>query len=287
LAAVLGGAVALERAKASAELASARFSSGAWLIGILRDYDTAHESPAWLQFEGSVALAVGGKIGAECAALGRLQQWIVLTGPLADGTALEACAEAELAARCRDGYHEFVFASGARVRGRLLRSAQLQGVVRHFELEAVELQLPGCAPLRLERYLLLAAGTFVAAEAGAVDPAYHPEASSSLVRVPKPRNLPPAERRLLRLFERAAAAHAAGAQAMYEDFPEVHAALAGEFAREWLLRWNLLESLLKLGQSSQLIERLRAELEQLEIEHEHLQPIATGLRYLSERRSAA
>ena len=53
----------------------------------------------------------------------------------------------------------------------------------------------------------------------------------------------------------------------------------GAFPAEWLLRWNLLESLIKLGaihRASCLVQ----ELEALEVKHQHQQPIATGLRSL-------
>ncbi len=58
------------------------------------------------------------------------------------------------------------------------------------------------------------------------------------------------------------------------------------FPEDWLLRWNLLESLLKLGDSEHA-EGLKRDLEQLEERHAHLQPIATGLRSLTLSHSSA
>ncbi len=284
LAATCGGTLALERARASAELASARFSSGAWVLGVLSAYDESRgEQPAWLEFTGSVALAWHGQLQALPDA-GRVEEQVVLLGPLAGGTPLERCGEAELARRRRGSRYEFEFESGARVSGCLpRRSPRDSEDARRFELSDVRLDLPGLPPRYLARYALLPAGRLVSIEAGAVDARYHPESARAPRRVPKPRSWSVIERQLLELFERAAAAHADGSDAMTRVFPEVQAALDHGFPREWLLRWNLLESLEKVGVAAELQQRLRQRLEQLEVEHEYLQPIASGLRYLATR----
>ena len=67
-------------------------------------------------------------------------------------------------------------------------------------------------------------------------------------------------------------------------FERLHRELAAHFEHDWLLRWNLLESLQKLGQRGALADRLRSELEQLELYFERRQPIASGLAYLSRAR---
>jgi hypothetical protein len=72
-------------------------------------------------------------------------------------------------------------------------------------------------------------------------------------------------------------------------FPRVHATLTREFPNEWLLRWNLLESLLRSAATSGqagpitrgLADELRAELERLEVALDRRQPIASGLRSLA------
>ena len=70
---------------------------------------------------------------------------------------------------------------------------------------------------------------------------------------------------------------------MVATFRELHGVLQERYPRDWLLRWNLLESLLKLDIGKPLAHQLRNELEELEVRLQHLQPIATGLRYLAER----
>jgi hypothetical protein len=64
-------------------------------------------------------------------------------------------------------------------------------------------------------------------------------------------------------------------------FERIHGALVERFEHDWLLRWNLLESLQKLGLKVPLVEQLRSELEQLEVHYHYRQPIASGLSYLS------
>ena len=49
---------------------------------------------------------------------------------------------------------------------------------------------------------------------------------------------------------------------------------------EWLLRWNLLECLRKVGEGESLQQRLRDELLEIEKTDPETLPITTGLRYL-------
>jgi len=282
LAVNLGGAVAIERAIASRELASARFSSGAWVIGILREASSP-AAPAWLRFEGPAAIAWDGVIQAEQRAIRSSEQWIV-TGLVAAGARLEAANDAELA-RARDersGRHGFTSASGARVEGRLVRHARARdGRLLHLLLEDARLELPGRAPVTLAEYVLVPTGEFLTAEAGAIDPSFFPETDFPGTRVPKPRELPQSELGLLELYEAAWRAHHEGKSAVADVYPLVHQRLGREFPKEWLLRWNLVETLQKLGADPELAATMRRELEALEVIHRYEQPIATGLRYLA------
>jgi hypothetical protein len=214
----------------------------------------------------------------------RLERQIVVTGALVGGGELAQLDDAGLARLCHasSGRHVFRFASGALVSGRFERSVRASDErLRKIELSAARLELPGRAPLELPRYVLLAAGDVIGAQAGAVDGAYHPDTEFSLTRVPKPRVLPERERALLGLYEQAAGAHAEGAAALTQAFPRIAAGLERDSPDEWLLRWNLLESLLKVGPAGALGNQLRAELERLERKFERREPIASGLRYLS------
>ena len=277
----IGGTLAFDRAIRSRELASVRFSSGAWVMGVL-----AEKSPgllSWLRFAGPVAFAWDGVIPPDERGSERPAEQYVLTGPLDDGRTLDRVDGAVLDRYRVPGTdrHRFTFFSGAVCEGHLERSVRDRHErLSHIELCDVRLELADRA-VELPRYRLFAAGEPLTAHAGAVDPSYHGETAFPGVRVPKPRALPDVERELLSLYERAARAHAEGAPAMAREFPRVHDALVRSFPDEWLLRWNLLESLLKAKDTGAFATTLRAELERLEVAFDYRQPIASGLRYLA------
>jgi phenylalanine-4-hydroxylase len=279
----VGGEVALTRALRSGELATYRFSSGACLIGVLRDVGPNLADAGWMTFDGRVALAWNGLTDLEREHSGRC---IVLTGKLADGSDLGRASDGALA-QLRDrttGRHRFVFSSGARLEGRLEQCIrQPDGRLIRLELSGVRSQLPGAPAHEVPHYALIPLGDFVTAHAGAVDPKYHAETTFSSVRVPRERRLPPREQALLSLYESARAAHLAGLREMEAEFSRIEAVLARDDPDEWLLRWNMLESLLKARSKAPQVSGLRAELERLEVRFDRKQPIASGLRYLWER----
>jgi hypothetical protein len=86
---------------------------------------------------------------------------------------------------------------------------------------------------------------------------------------------------LLELYEAAWQAHHEGRAAVTSVYPLVHDRLGEAFPREWLLRWNLVETLQKLDAAPDLAATLRGELQALEVIWNYEQPIATGLRYLA------
>jgi phenylalanine-4-hydroxylase len=278
-----GGALAIARAIASRELASARFSSGAWVMGVLAEAGPGGDAPAWLRFTGPVGFAYDGVIDEAQRELCPEEQLIV-TGPLRGGARLERIGDAELA-RGRDelgGRHAFEYASGARVEGRLVRHARRSdGHLLHVLLTDARVEAPGRPPQAFSELVLVPAGDFVTAQAGAVDPSFFPVTDFPGTRVPKPRELPERDLELLELYQSALAAHQEGPDAMSKAFPLIHMRLGRDFPREWLLRWNLLESLKKRNLDPPRAASLKAELEALEIALNYEQPIATGLRYLA------
>jgi len=285
LAVEVGGEVALTRALRSSEVGSVQFTSGAWVIGVLGDVGPRACEPAWLDFEGPVAFAWEGRIAPEQKHLTRIGRQWVPTGGLESGSSL-ALASDDTLLRALDkttGRHVFRFTSGACVEGRLQRPVRnADGRLMHLELTDARLTFPGLPLRELAHYALLAAGDVVTAQAGAVDASYYADTAFSTQRIPKPRILPPRERTLLTLYERAQGAHRAGSADIARAFPAIHAALQRDFPQEWLLRWNLLESLLKVGDRTALSQALRTELENLEVSLHYREPIASGLRYLSQ-----
>jgi phenylalanine-4-hydroxylase len=287
LAVRMGGEVALARALRSGELASIQFSTGMWVMGVLRHVGPRLSEPAYLDLDGPVGFAWDGKSSGERESPSGVSEQCVLIGRLEGGGALELATDNTLS-RLRDaasGRHRFGFERGAAVEGRVQRCTRhADGRLMYVELDETHLTLPGTPPRTLAHYVLLAAGDVVTASAGAVDAKYNTETQVSRLRVPRPRSLPPDERIVLDLYERAERAYrGAGTQPMAEAFARIHAELQRDFPREWLLRWNLLESLLKGGEGGALRQTLRSELERLEVAFDYSQPIASGLRYLDAR----
>jgi phenylalanine-4-hydroxylase len=284
LAVNLAGTVALERALASRELASVRFSSGAWVIGILAEAGPGVSQPAWLTFSGPAAFAWDGVIRSEGDRLDGVEELVVLTGRLADGGAVDRVSgdAIDAARNATTGRHQFRFATGARVEGRMGSVVRHDdGRLMHLEMFDVQMHLPGRPPRALARYVLFGAGEPVTAHAGAVDPRFHRDTDFSPTRLPRPRTLVGNELELLKLYQQAERAHHMGSEMMRTEFPRVHAALVRDQPHEWLLRWNLLESLLRIRRDDPLTRNLHAELERLEVELDYNQPIASGLSYLS------
>lgn len=278
LAVNVGGKVALERAQKSGELASLRFSSGAWAMGVVREVGPA---ASWLGLGGPVGFAWDGRIHDAQRGLRPAEQWLV-TGRLVNGAPLEALTDRGLASLVDGaGRTAFAFASGAAVWGRLRRTVRGEGHrLLHVELADARLELPGVAPIELPEFALVPVGDFMTAHAGAVDASFHAETEFSGIRVPKRRSRAESERALLGLFERVAATPRT--DAALDELTRVHAVLDASYPREWLLRWNLLERLRSLPAAGGLASRIAAELEELEAVYERKEPIAMGLKYLSE-----
>lgn len=284
LSANVGGASALAAAAQSGEVASVEFSSGLWVIGVLREFGPDRAAPAWLSFDGPVAMAHEGKMTSEQLALPRPARQLVLCGALEGLGPLSALSDAALLARrdAASGRLRLQFQSGAHVEGRWLRALRApDGRLLQLELADAELAVPGRTPEKLSQYSLCAAGDVVRARPHAVDGAYYGETAFSSLRVPKPRQFPARERQLEQLYQRAMRAHELGGDDGAQEFARVVGELDADYPEEWLLRWNVLESLLKQRQNGALSRRLFAELEALEIRLGRRQPIASGLRYLA------
>jgi phenylalanine-4-hydroxylase len=282
LAVSLGGAEAIARAIRSREVASVQFTSGAWAMGIV-----GAATREWLDIEGRVGFAwdeyppettEADALKVDAAAEPRPVR--VVLGPLEGGVDFERALRST-----RRGARQTVrFASGASVEGdveRIVRRSD--GRVACVFWRGARVECPGVSARDYARYPMLVAGDLATACAGAVDPAYHPDTKPSSARVPAPALDDAASARLLEMYERAERAHYAGRDSVLEVFPAIVATIGRDYPDDWLLRWNLLETLLKAGADSHLARVLRSELERLEVAFEHAEPIASGLRELEGR----
>ena len=185
-----------------------------------------------------------------------------------------------------------------RIDVRLAHGVRIRGELRNYHLGA-----NGAALLIMEQGELYAASTLDAllepghvvalaqaalgAHAGAASD-FYPETELPRALVPKAHTVPPRERELVGLYETSLAAlRSSLGSDVVPVFERVHRALVEHFPHDWLLRWNLLESLQKLSLQGSVAEELRRELEQLEVYYQYRQPIASGLSYLSRVARAA
>ena len=273
-----GGDVALTAAAQSKELATFHFGHERLVTAELRGLSGA-AAGGLLTFQGRIAVGAEGRLAHTFTAGER--GYPMPFGPLSGG--------AELGSLGAPGERVSVrFASGAELSGTLAEQAlDARGQLTSARLTDYRLSSASAGiDDQGAEYVWFVLPALVTAHAGASDPTFFPESEPSLVRVPKPEPLAQRERALLDLYERAIVAFRQQlGSAAVPAFSEVHAELSRNFPDEWLLRWNLLECLCKLGEgkaeAQPLGQTLRAELLALELKFSHREPIASGLRYLS------
>lgn len=273
----LGARVGLTTAQKSRELATLVLDTGLEVAGVVGDFALTDETSGWVQLSGAPALF---RRGAPVAEVSCPNEYVIAMGQLDDGTNLSSLTVDALRRYVRDGTLQLRFADRMTVRGRWHARHTDEGRVNWLFLEQFELTLPDGRVFRSRGPYPLALGTLLSVRAGA-PAAYFGTSEPSPLRVPRPRWVPPRESHLLALYERAIEAwrHRAGAELVH-GFEDITRALDSEYPDDWLLRWNLLESLAKVGELGPLSDRLSRDLELLEIKYLHKEPIATGLSHI-------
>jgi len=185
--------------------------------------------------------------------------------------------------RAWPGEVELTLAHGVRLRGKLRRmQLGLTEGSAVLVMDSGDLYAASKLDVRLEPgAVVVLAPAALGAHAGAPSD-FYPETELPRTRVPKPHSIRPRENDMLELYEAALGVlRSSLGSDVVPVFERIHNALNERFEHDWLLRWNLLESLQKLGLQVPLGEQLRRELEQLEVHYQYRQPIASGLSYLS------
>ncbi len=265
LASARGGEAALAEALAAQEIASIQLQGGVELHGRLTQLLGGSS--------GSRVLIVSG--GARAALSGVRAAGDSVYAVLGDAGA--ALADLE------PGPVDLQLGDGVRVRGmleQLHRGEHPAAALLVFE--SGQLLAGAGLEARLGAgALVVVAPTALGAHAGAPSD-FFPSTELPRTLVPKSRSLPPREGAMLSLYEAAhAALRSSVGSAVLPAFERLHGELERDFKNDWLLRWNLLESLQKLGLGGELADALRSELTKLEVYYEYKQPIASGLRYLA------
>jgi phenylalanine-4-hydroxylase len=260
-----GGEVALREALLAKEVATITLEGGVQVFGVL-SRQLSHEGRSTLLALSGGARAVLDGVSAAHESLH------VLLGDVEPAIA-----------RVGEGAATLVLANGLRIVGRVRRLRRGPGG-RSAVLIMDSGELTAGAELRVglePGHVLVLAAAARGAHAGAPSD-YFPTRELPSTRVPKAHTLRPREQELLGLYETAIGALGSDLGAdVVPVFERVHAALSQRFEHDWLLRWNLLESLEKLGLAGSLADDLRRELEALEGYYQGRQPIASGLSYVA------
>jgi phenylalanine-4-hydroxylase len=260
-----GGELALSEAARAQEIASIQLTSGVQLYGVLSRRVTAADQ--------STLLCVSGGARAELGST-RVDSPVV-HAVLGDSRGAIA--------RLAPGPVEVTLAHGVRLRGELLQVHKAPGQGGALlVMSSGELYAASALDERLDAgHVVVLAEAALGAHAGAPSD-FFPVTELPEALVPKAHTVPPRERELLGLYETALGALRSSLGGdVVPVFERLHRELCAHFEHDWLLRWNLLESLQKLSLEGSVAAQLRRELEQLEVHYQYRQPIASGLSYLS------
>ncbi len=270
----IGGERALTAALESDDVSTLELDSGACVTGVVTEIERHAGKPSLIRLRGPCALADGGRV---LDAMPRLDGYVIPLGTLDDGTPLSALSDGALARRTVGDVVELRLSSGLTVRGHL-RARVTNGLIH---LDEVTMLRHGEVLFRSILPYPLALGAHVITARARVPEGYYPSTGISSVAVPRPRPLNAQAGELAELYDRALETfREADGSRMAVRIERMVDRLDAAFPDDWLLRWNLLESLVKLGAGAHVTGRLAAALEQLEIRFDHLEPIATGLSYI-------
>lgn len=280
-----GGREALATMLESGELGTVEFDSGVQVTGKLVEIVDTDRGPAWVRLDGPCAIALDGSIlpgqGTDAHAHG----FSTSVGGLDDGTDLGEQTEEWLLGRTTDGRVSWRWESGV----------EFSGTVERVQTdEAGRLRVVTFTDARAvlgDRVLYdpewgsfdLAVGRAVAAcFAGSADVEFYAPTRFSGQTVPRPKDPATAreEGQVLHLYREALRLWKdPDSPSLVQGFRRLDQELQAH-PDEWLLRWNLLESLRKVDRGEELQRKLRDDLLEIEKTDYDSLPITTGLKYL-------
>jgi phenylalanine-4-hydroxylase len=275
----IGGSYALEQAQLSAEAAALELGDGVQLAGVVSALHYTGPELAAVSLQGDCAVALNESVATD---LPRLASYVLPLGRLDDGTSLSAITSDKLHKLSNGhGRVQLRTRSKVQIKGKLVRQIERAGRVVVLQLAECTIECAGELLLRSsEPYPLILAERVNTAHAG-LPLGYFPATELPETKIPKPRVFPPTHAQLIQLYDEALSVLRQGMGSQIVDtFERIHAQLEARYPDDWLLRWNLLESLAKLGRGAELGADLTRELERLELRYAHREPIATGLSYV-------
>lgn len=279
----IGGEYALEKARESREIATIELDSGAQVAGVVSMIHRAQQGTSIIEMDGPTVVADNGTL---LEGMPRCRKYCLPLGVLEDGTPLSSLSPDELTRlvdpRPNAGERLVLrLKGGVTVSGRMRALVPRAGRVVAALLDAFVISRNDETLFSQDAAYPLVFGRDVRTAYAGAPPGYFPATSASSVTVPKPRAFGAEHREVIGLFERTLRIRqAAGDIDAATELERIADVLDQRHPDQWLLRWNLLEILTTLGQGAGLAERLRSQLERLEIQFDHLEPITSGLAYL-------
>jgi phenylalanine-4-hydroxylase len=265
----VGGLAGLRTAQAAAELATVELDSRVQISGQVVDVVAIGDEARLIVMGGECAIGERGRIYPDHQ---RTRYPSGVRVALASGGQL---------ARCSEGTDVHIeLGAGMSVEGRVERLVRDGEGLRLLALERARVVRDG---QRLgtgddSPCVVVAARSVVSVAAGVADPSFWPAQDYPAITVPRPEHETAAQRGLRILYEREASTRESASPGA--ALAAIHDALVLDHPEEWLLRWNLLDRLSRLGVDVPRCKELAAELARLEVHFERKHPIATGLRYL-------
>ena len=283
----IGGAYALDMAIKSEEVATVETNSGIQITGILSQYQQDEKGPVYLQFQGPSCLSHGNQTltghsrdyheqGYGCA-IGCLEGDIRLSTYKED-------AFLKWTGKRLDDRIVLRYQSGIVVNGRLCRIACDQAGFLQI------LTFKDCTVTRGDLVLfqpdwgfydLAISESVITAYAGVADLSYWPATELKDKKVPSFSPMDPQNQRLHEMYRQALRTiKSADTEEILALFRSLHEELQSHYPEHWLLRWNLLETLVKMDRGVILTAQLKKELLEIESRHYEEAPISMGLKYL-------
>lgn len=284
----VGGLSALEKAQKSSEVGTVVLNSGLQIMGVLSQFLVENEQLIFAKWDGPCALGYDNQTLESQSRDNHAHGFSSPFGPLKDGSLLAQFKAVDLQQRGWnvDQRIQMEFASGIQVQG-LLKRTQFSPVGNLLVLTLVDAKVWRGSDI----YYLPEWGSFdmavgekvTSAFAGPADISFWPATEFPQKTVPKPKKYNSADKALLKMYEEAMDLwrhHSFNHEKVIQGFDSIDQKLDEQYSEEWLLRWNLLESLKKMDRGVMLCSHLKNKL--LEIEERHYQdaPITMGLKYL-------
>jgi phenylalanine-4-hydroxylase len=279
-----GGAAGIEIARASGEVATLALSSGASATGLVESVESIDGEPALISLGGRRTLWCEGE---HLLAGGPFThaKLVIALGALEGGASPhDDRALARFLHPAQRSLWDLRFASGLRIKGEPRSEVRRDGKTLALLLADIEVFV-GERVIPLGTAIVALSDTCDSAFAGAADASFWAPTEFPAKCTPPPRVRPPEDHRLaalyreaLRLWERP------GSPDLVPGFTHIARELRAHYPGDWLLRWNLLESLRKIDAGVVLATMLRDDLLGVEAstpgDAATKAPIERGLRYL-------